>query len=210
MIHFSRYVSVFGTISGGLQHDCNTFIKNIVILNIFHNILFYSILLNLLYNEIIYDILPNVIMCKGALKMAKVKLFMFSEAIHPELSADGKLIQTMKNPIPVLRPQFIPSNYSFGLAFSIQELDIHADNHLRITIYDPSINLIYDSNDTSIKSSDLDTLPTEQQGFMICADFRNVILKEEGIYLIKIILNGESIYEHDLPVYVKKDIKEMI
>lgn len=130
-------------------------------------------------------------------------MFMLCDTIQSEQLTDGKIIQNLKNPVCVLRPNFIPSNFSFGLSFSIQDIDIHKENHLHVTINDPLGKLMYDSGDTIIKSDDKDTLPVELQGFVLCADFRNLIFNVEGIHIITIALNEEKIYEHDLPVYIK-------
>lgn len=133
--------------------------------------------------------------------MAKLFSFTLCDSINNQLTPDGT-VPTLIAPQIALRPQYVPGNFSFGLAIGMSEIDLHISNKLNLVIKSPGGNMIHDSGviDLPIVSKD-DTLPQEYQGFMICIDIRNLAISCEGEYVFTFNLNGEYVAEKSVPIF---------
>ena len=101
--------------------------------------------------------------------MAKLFSFTICDSIN-NLPASGGTVPMLIAPQIALRPQFVPGNFSFGLAIGMSEIDLHISNKLKLVIQSPDGNVIHDSGETDLPIiSKGDTLPQKYQGFMIFA-----------------------------------------
>ena len=106
--------------------------------------------------------------------MAKLFSFTICDSIN-NLPASGGTVPMLIAPQIALRPQFVPGNFSFGLAIGMSEIDLHISNKLKLVIQSPDGNVIHDSGETDLPIiSKGDTLPQKYQGFMMCVDIRNL------------------------------------
>ena len=84
-------------------------------------------------------------------------------------------------PTLAIRPQSLPTNFSFGLSIGIQDVDINVQNTFQVKIFSPAGTLIHDSLINTISPSPIDNkLPEKYRGIVIAADLRNVYLSEVG------------------------------
>lgn len=133
--------------------------------------------------------------------MAKITMFMLCDSINNVPGPQGATPHLV-SPQLVLRPMFIPGNFSFGIAVGVQDLDIKKPIKLGFTIVAPGGDILQNSDDSEIPVINKeDVLPSEQQGIMLNLDFRNLVIHEEGIYKFALRVNGETLEEQPIPIY---------
>ena len=114
--------------------------------------------------------------------MAKIAMFMLCDAISPEHS-QMKLI----SPQFVLRPDFIPGNFSFGICAGISDIDAS------------------DAYKQAYLDAKEEDIPREAQGFMIAMEVRNIPVKLEGEYKFVLYINGEEEDRHGFYICKRSD-----
>lgn len=135
--------------------------------------------------------------------MAKLFSFTICDSIN-NLPVPGGAVPMLIAPQIALRPQFIPGSFSFGLAIGMSGIDLHISNKMRIVIQSPNGDSIYDSGENNLPlTSKEDTLPQKYQGFMMCLDIRNLVIRCEGEYVFTFYLNGECVANQPVPVFKK-------
>lgn len=133
--------------------------------------------------------------------MAKVTMFMLCDTVNNIPGPKGQ-IPHLVAPQVVLRPMFIPGNFSFGIAIGVRGLNLQQPTKLKFTITAPDGTVLQDSDETEIPAIGMgDTLPIEHQGFMMNLDIRNLVVQEEGLYKISLCVNGESLEEQEIPIF---------
>lgn len=134
--------------------------------------------------------------------MPRITSFVVCDSIAPFPTSPEKNIPSLVAPQIALRPQFIPGNFSFGLAVGISGLDLHVENKVRFTVASPEGNIIHDTGETTLKPIPVqDTLPAQYQGFMMTMDIRNLVIKTEGEYKFAVYVGGKSVGENIIPIY---------
>ena len=137
--------------------------------------------------------------------MAKLFSFTICDSIN-NLPASGGTVPMLIAPQIALRPQFVPGNFSFGLAIGMSEIDLHISNKLKLVIQSPDGNVIHDSGETDLPIiSKGDTLPQKYQGFMMCVDVRNLVIPCEGEYIFTFYLNGECVAMQSVPIFKRAE-----
>lgn len=136
--------------------------------------------------------------------MTKLTTFMLCDSINTIPAPTGGFLQQLTSPQMALRPQFIPGNFSFGIAVGVQGINLHITNRVRFTISDPQGKIIRDSGISEfppIPEDASETLPEQYQGFLMNADIRNLAIHENGEYLFSIYVNGELIGTQSIPIF---------
>lgn len=134
--------------------------------------------------------------------MAKIVSFVVSESINNMPAPQMGTVPMVVAPQIALRPQFIPGNFSFGMAVGVAEIDLHIVNKIRFVITAPDGSVVQDSGDNELPIAPKDdTLPAEHQGFMMCIDIRNLAIPCEGKYSFAFYMNGECIGTQMVPVF---------
>ena len=133
--------------------------------------------------------------------MAKLISFMICERIE-NIAANTTMIPALVAPQLVLRPQYIPGNFSFGVAVGVSGVDLQGVNRVRFCIKSPDGKLLHNSGVSELPIAGADpTLPSQEQGFMICIDVRNLAVTCEGVYTFSFFLNDACVGEQPIPVY---------
>lgn len=138
------------------------------------------------------------------MSMAKLTAFMLCDSINAIPVPTGGVLQQLVSPQVALRPQFIPGNFSFGIAVGVQGVNLHVTNRIRFTISDPHGEIIQDSGVSEFPPVPEDVqeiLPAEYQGFMMNMDIRNLVLRENGEYLFCIYVNDELVGTQKVPIF---------
>lgn len=135
--------------------------------------------------------------------MAKLTSFMLGEATQNTFRPDGKsAVQNLIGLTLAIRPQYIPSSFSFAVSFGISDIDLTKENTVQIVLVDPSGEIVQDLGKTLLPViNEEDSMPMANRGFVCGVDFRNAIFKVEGCYKLKIYLNDELIESPEIPVY---------
>ncbi len=133
--------------------------------------------------------------------MAKIAMFMLCDAISPEHS-QMKLI----SPQFVLRPDFIPGNFSFGICAGISDIRPTTDTKMGFSIISPDDEIIYRLPDSNFeRDAKEEDIPREAQGFMIAMEVRNIPVKLEGEYKFVLYINGEEEDRHGFYICKRSD-----
>ena len=139
---------------------------------------------------------------KEKIDMAKLASFVICESINNMPAANMNVVPTLVAPQVALRPQYVPGNFSFGVAVGINEIDLQTINRVRFTIKSPENVILQDSGVSELPVAPQDTaLPAEYQGFMMCIDIRNLAVPCEGEYVFSFFLNDECVGDQIIPVY---------
>ena len=134
--------------------------------------------------------------------MAKLVSFVACASIDNVPTVNGGPITHLVSPQTVIRPQFIPGTFSFGIAAGIADFDMQSKHNFRFTITNPCGQIINDSGEGVIPESSIqDTMPMKFQGFMISIDIRNLVVEYEGEYTFTFYIDEQPIGEHKIPIF---------
>lgn len=134
--------------------------------------------------------------------MADLITFVVGDAISNTMTDGERSVPALVAPQIALRPQFIPSSFSFGIVVGIAGVDLKTENRVRIAISDPEENIIYSLGENELPRMPIeDTMPQEFQGFMLAIDIRNLPIQCEGEYSFSLYLNGECVGNKKIPVF---------
>lgn len=137
--------------------------------------------------------------------MIKVTTFMLCDAINNVTLPNGSVVPQLSAPTAILRPQFIPGSFSFGVAIGLLGVNIHQENKIKFAIVDPDGVTIQNSGESSIPAfTDEDNLPADWQGFAMSIDVRNLVIQKSGIYTLKFYINDEEVCAKEFPVFEAK------
>ena len=130
--------------------------------------------------------------------MEYISSFIYCDNITIEMTQHGPVHRIM-NPIQVLNPIALPSNYSFAIACNIAGLELEAEYKLRIVFSGPDGEILKDTNDIPVKLPKVGD--KEKKGFMqFNLDFRNVVLRKADLYTTKVYINGKLFGEYKIDV----------
>lgn len=133
--------------------------------------------------------------------MAKLVSFCICDSIENVVQGGHPVLKVVF-PQVSLRPQTLPSNFSFGVVVGVIGVDIEKSNAVQFKVMAPNGEVVHDSHETLLPVAKRDEkLPEEWQGFMLCADVRNLFIRENGIYKFSFYVNGRLLEEHEVPIY---------
>lgn len=124
--------------------------------------------------------------------MAKVGYIIVCEDVfnNPDL--------IIKKPYNAITPYSVPGNFSFVIAFSINELKKNTKYKLKLEIIDPDeSNLIKEELDFEFTPKDDDLFSSGQ----INLKFNNVLFNKAGDHIFKVTVDDESTNKIVIPVY---------
>ena len=128
--------------------------------------------------------------------MPIVSLFVYSDSAQPQPTPQGNQLHIM-NPQHILRPKFIPGQFSFAITFGILDFDISLPHSLRYTFSSPEGAKLIDTAESiqlpPFVNELMNDLPTDMQGFLTSLDFKNVVFETEGEYKSEIFIDGVSL-----------------
>lgn len=134
--------------------------------------------------------------------MANLVSFIVCESINNMPAAQMGSVPMLIAPQIALRPQFVPGNFSFGMAVGISDIDLRTTNKMRFIIKCPDGTIVQDSGENELPIAPKgDTLPPKHQGFMMCMDIRNLAIPSEGEYEFEFYLNGECVGKKEVPIF---------
>lgn len=136
--------------------------------------------------------------------MLRVTYFLYcKDAVMPPNEKEPHLI----GPVHMLNPKFIPSEFSFTIAFGIMDFDYMKENTLSIAFKSPNGEELFQSGAIIVESPPEIKLPPEFVGIQVNLGLKNIPIKEEGIHITEINWNGNIIYENEIPVIKAQEEK---
>ncbi|MBR6788248.1 MAG: hypothetical protein IKM44_00360 [Clostridia bacterium] len=135
----------------------------------------------------------------------KITTFMLCDSINNVNLPQGTVVPQLIMPTTVLRPQFIPSAFSFGIVVGVEGMDLQKDHKMRFRITDPDGNIIQESCENVLPAIPEDSsLPKEYQGYTLSIDIRNLIISKSGLYNFSLFINDEEVCIKSIPVFEAK------
>ncbi|MEQ6389290.1 hypothetical protein RZN22_08160 [Bacillaceae bacterium S4-13-58] len=131
--------------------------------------------------------------------MAKVSSFIYCEQADIKKGEKPEIGEILD----VLRPDYIPGNYSFSIVFSL--MDVQENQDLKVEFIGPNKNVVLETDAFEINGNAGDEHPSEYSGVFAAFDFRNLTFKFPGIYYTNIYINGLQIASFPIPVLKKED-----
>ncbi len=105
----------------------------------------------------------------------------------------------------ILVPEFIPSTFTFSIVVGIVGMEDKIPYLLDIVFYDCHDKPLVEAKGIKVSLPDTDAnilgLPDGAKGLMLSMDFKNVIIRDEGMYSTSVSLNGQKLGDYD--IYVK-------
>ncbi|MFF2179444.1 DUF6941 family protein [Lysinibacillus sp. NPDC058147] len=132
-----------------------------------------------------------------------VSSFMFFDDVQhmSNSSAPGSALHLI-NPQNIIRTPFIPSTYSFAVAFGVTNINTEESHILSFQLVNPINEVIVDTSEIHIQPERTDKIvPIEARGYTFNLNLRNVKLQYEGKYVGRIFVSKELIGEFPLFVY---------
>ena len=134
--------------------------------------------------------------------MVRITSFIMSDGVMNIPDQNGQVTQVLSRPLQILRPQFIPSAFSFCFAVGVSGIDLTAENNvIKMVITDPEGKEVSQFNDISVPTDPNCTLPVDDSGCLVCMDVRNIGILMEGKYLLQVKFNEILIGTCEIPVY---------
>lgn len=133
--------------------------------------------------------------------MEYISSFIYCDNIQIEMTPQGPRHQVV-NPLQVLSPVSIPSNYSFSIACNVAGFDVTKENRVRVCFLAPSGNMVNDTGEIKFQIPQEQIKPNRPNVMQLNLDMRNVVLKEEGLYSTNVYVNGEEIGNYKISVIV--------
>lgn len=115
--------------------------------------------------------------------MITINNIVFCDSTQQLPTPDGKSITLLVNPMPELRPPYIPGVFSFSVSFGLSGLKADEKTEAIITFSDPV------GKPLSVCSVPI-LLPKEALNLTGCVDLRNVLLESEGSYSLTIQIDN--------------------
>lgn len=132
-----------------------------------------------------------------------ISSFMFFDDIQhvPNSSAPGMSLHLI-NPQNTIKTPFIPSSFSFAVAFGIVSIDTEINHTLSFQLIDPEGNFVVDTSEINLPAEPgNDYIPVEARGYNFNLNLRNVQLQYKGKYTGRVTIDHVNIGEFPLFVY---------
>ena len=134
--------------------------------------------------------------------MSEISMFMLFDSIT--ITPQGP---QLISPQAILRPTFIPGNFSFALALSIAGVKTSIAHTFYFYIQNPKGETIHEAPMQNLPldpSASKSNIPEKDQGFVIAIDIRNLPITEEGEYQFFISIDNTDILSKTFSVYRKE------
>lgn len=129
-------------------------------------------------------------------QMPIVSLFVYSDSAQPQQTPQGNQLHIL-NPQHILRPMFIPGQFSFAITFGILDFDTSIPHLIKYTFSSPNGDILIDTGDgiqlPPIDNVALKELPLDMRGFLSSLEFKNIVFATEGEYKSEIFFDGVSL-----------------
>ncbi len=135
--------------------------------------------------------------------MPKISAFILCDSVNNMPLPDGNSVPTLINPQVVLKPQFIPTTFSFGFSVGILDMKPDIQNKVKLLIMDPEESkTVQDLGEIEIYPGLIgQNQPDSFSGCTITASVQNVPIEKQGVYKLSVFVNGQNIGSKDIPIF---------
>lgn len=133
----------------------------------------------------------------------KILTFTLGSRVSFDEMSSSPPAPVVRDPRAVLRPMYIPTEYSFGMAVGITGVDTSKDMTVLLRIDDPDGNELISigPNKLPADSTETDKIPLEYRSVSLAIQLDNVNFRTEGVYKIRMTFNDEELESKDLLVF---------
>ena len=137
--------------------------------------------------------------------MAKIANFMICDTMNNVPMPGGAFGLNIVNPQLLLRPSYIPGNFSFCIVVGVQGIKTTNLNTVKFKFEfcDPN-NKVLQQSSAELPLVKMPNVPEEYQGFLMSFDLRKLPIEKEGAFILKLFVDEELIGTKEIPIY-KKD-----
>lgn len=138
--------------------------------------------------------------------MARLTQFILCEKIENIVAANGQQISSLVNPLAFLRPQLLPSAFSFGVSIGVQGVEVSRPCEISISLLDSNGAALGNTLEATLPPPAQEIgIPDEELGFVINLDMHNALLRTPGKYSFEVRVNGVAIGSREFGVYLRSD-----
>lgn len=137
--------------------------------------------------------------------MPKIIGFILADDVM-DTGPNSQQVTSLVNPRSVLRPQYVPSAFSFAFSISIRDIDLTSFKELKLIIKDPKGNTIQDPITMNMEENPIPkdpSLPSDLVSFTANVSVRNIPLEMNGIYQLNTYINDKQLEPQEIPVFVR-------
>ena len=133
--------------------------------------------------------------------MAKVVTITYCEGIE---SNGGK--NSIVNPLPILRPMYVPGMYSFGISVGIVDFNRYDEHTIRIVFRNSeSKQEVINTDILPLPQEAVNTsIPDDLQNIVLNMEFKNAVFDQEGTYETVVYFDEEEIGAYPIKVKGEK------
>lgn len=135
--------------------------------------------------------------------MEKIATFLICDSIENIPKGNG-MLPIVNAPQLVLRPMFVPGVISFAIVLGIKGMDLNKNNKINVQICTPNGEALQNIENNLPVTPKTDSLPDEYNGCMMFVDIRNMVVMNDGDYLVNISVNDNVIGQEVIPVYKRE------
>lgn len=135
----------------------------------------------------------------------KISTFILCNSIENTQSTQGASVPCLVGPQVILRPDYIPTNFSFGFSIGITGMNLKQDNTFSFLVKSPEGEPIMNSNISRVPANPVDDpVPEEYSGILVTTDVRNMVVDKEGVYSLEFYVNDNLIGKQDIPIFKRR------
>ena len=131
-----------------------------------------------------------------------VRLTNFVYCADSRLTNEKNAVDAL-NILSVFKPSYIPGPFTFSIVFSLIGVEENNRNRIRIEFQQDfgAKEILFNSGEIVIPEFKKDNLNEDKiTGLNFRFEFKNVIFKENGLYVTKIYFNDELLGERLIPI----------
>ncbi|WP_415967735.1 DUF6941 family protein [Faecalitalea cylindroides] len=137
--------------------------------------------------------------------MAQIVSFIYCDKIQQKI-VNGQLQPQVVQPLSILSPINIPSNYSFSIVCAFNGINVNEKNTLEVRFLSPIKRIVGSTGKINLEVDDKNN-KASSVSMTFNLDFHNIILSEEGEYTTEIDLNGTLLGSYSIEVKKASDNK---
>lgn len=130
--------------------------------------------------------------------MAQIVSFIYCDKIQQKI-INGQLQPQVVQPLSILSPINIPSNYSFSIVCTFNGLNVNEKNTLEVRFLSPIKKIVGSTGKINLEIDDKNN-KASSVSMTFNLDFHNIILSEEGEYTTEIDLNDTLLGSYSIEV----------
>lgn len=133
--------------------------------------------------------------------MPFISSFIYCDGINMIMTPQGPKEQ-LGPQLQAITPIAFPSNYTFSIVCSLDDLARDKTSTIKIQFVDPDGEVLYDTKNIDVSPVHTGT-EKKVRGIQCNIEMRNLVFRREGIYATKIFVDDTEIGEYKIKVFAE-------